>query len=138
TSRVARPGLVAAVLLPLWTAGQVTAVLDVTSRRMRAPHKRLHQALHVIAAMIGQYLERTAAEQAVRESEARFRSLTALSSDWYWELDTEYRFTRLEGRQVAGGDEALRARLIAAPRWESGPGMEGRWRANRAPRDWPP
>ena len=32
---------------------------------MRAPHKRLQQALHVIAAMIGQYLERTAAEQAV-------------------------------------------------------------------------
>src|SRR6266850_2083481 len=100
TSLAESTGLVAAVVFPIWTAGEVTAVLDVTSRRMRAPHKRLHQALHVIAAMFGQYLERTAAEQAVRESEERFRSLTALSSDWYWEQDAEYRFTRLEGRQV--------------------------------------
>ncbi len=29
---------------------------------------------------------------ALQESEARFRSLTALSSDWYWEQDEEYRF----------------------------------------------
>ena len=126
-------GLVAATLFPIWSGGQVSAVLDVTSRRMRPPHKRLHQALHVIAAMIGQYLERTAAEQAVRESEARFRSLTALSSDWYWEQDAEYRFTRLEGRQVAGGDESLRGRLVGMKRWESGLlAIEGGWDAHRA------
>ena len=127
-----RTGLHAAVLFPIRTAGRVTAVLDLTSRRMRAPHKRLHQALHVIASMIGQYLERTAAEQAVRESEARFRSLTHLSSDWYWEQDAEYRFTRLEGRQVAGGDAALLARLIGKQRWESGLEVEGGWAAHRA------
>jgi diguanylate cyclase (GGDEF)-like protein/PAS domain S-box-containing protein len=125
-------GLVAATLFPIWTAGQVTAVLDVTSRRMRAPHKRLHQALHVLAAMIGQYLERTAAEQAVRESEARFRSLTALSSDWYWEQDADYRFTRLEGRQATGGDEDLRSRLMGMTRWDSGLQIEGGWDAHRA------
>jgi diguanylate cyclase (GGDEF)-like protein/PAS domain S-box-containing protein len=122
----------AAVRFPIWTGGRVTAVLAVTSRRMRAPHKRLHQALHVIAAMIGQYLERTSAEQAVRESEARFRSLTALSSDWYWEQDAQFRFTRLEGRYVTGGDESLRARLIGTQRWESGLEVEGGWDAHRA------
>jgi diguanylate cyclase (GGDEF)-like protein/PAS domain S-box-containing protein len=128
----ASTGLLAAVFFPIWTAGQVTAVLAVTSRRMRAPHKRLHQALHVIAAMIGQYLERTTAEQAVRESEARFRSLTALSSDWYWEQDASYRFTRLEGRQPTGGDEGLRSRLVGMTRWESGLEIEGGWDAHRA------
>lgn len=127
-----RTGLIAAAVFPTRTAGRVTAVLDVTSRRMRAPHKRLHQALHVIASMIGQYLERTAAEQAVRESEARFRSLTALSSDWYWEQDADYRFTRLEGRYVTGGDEGLRTRLIGLQRWESGLEIEGGWVAHRA------
>src|SRR5438067_3734053 len=127
-----RTGLYAAVLFPIWTAGRVSAVLDVTSRRMRAPHKRVQQALHVIASMLGQYLERTAAEQAVRESEARFRSLTHLSSDWYWEQDAEYRFIRLEGRQVTGGDESLRAQLIGAQRWESGLEIEGGWPAHRA------
>jgi len=33
------------------------------------------------------------AEVALRKSEARFRDLTELSSDWYWEQDAEFRFT---------------------------------------------
>ena len=36
-------------------------------------------------------------QRQLAKSEARFRSLTELSSDWYWEIDTEYRFTRLLG-----------------------------------------
>lgn len=32
-----------------------------------------------------------------RKAEARFRSLTELSSDWYWEMDVEYRFTQISG-----------------------------------------
>ncbi len=31
--------------------------------------------------------------RTLRESEARFRGLTALSSDWYWEQDAEFRLT---------------------------------------------
>jgi diguanylate cyclase (GGDEF)-like protein/PAS domain S-box-containing protein len=34
------------------------------------------------------------AEQALRDSEARFRSLVGLSSDFYWESDLEHRLTR--------------------------------------------
>ncbi|MEO7031897.1 MAG: PAS domain S-box protein, partial [Herbaspirillum sp.] len=37
-------------------------------------------------------------EQALRESESRFRALTNLSSDWYWEMDAELRYTRMESR----------------------------------------
>ncbi len=44
---------------------------------------------------------RVRAESALRESEERFRHLTALSSDWYWEIDTEYRFTRISGAGLA-------------------------------------
>ncbi|MDB5848144.1 MAG: sensor-containing diguanylate cyclase/phosphodiesterase, partial [Rhodoferax sp.] len=40
-----------------------------------------------------------AAQGALRESEARFRSLTELSSDWYWEQDTQGRFTSFETSQ---------------------------------------
>ena len=75
---------------------------------------------------------RKAAETALRDSEARFRSLTELSSDWYWELDTEYRFSRLEGRNVAGGDRRLRERLMGRRRWESDLAIEGGWEAHRA------
>jgi diguanylate cyclase (GGDEF)-like protein/PAS domain S-box-containing protein len=35
--------------------------------------------------------------RALRESEARFRSLTELSSDWYWEQDAELRFVNTSG-----------------------------------------
>ena len=39
-------------------------------------------------------LERTA---ELRESEARFRRLTELSSDWYWEQDENGHFTKISG-----------------------------------------
>jgi PAS domain S-box-containing protein len=44
-------------------------------------------------------LEETVAERTaeLRESEARFRSLTELASDWYWEQDQDGRFTKVSG-----------------------------------------
>ena len=125
-------GLHAAVLFPVRAGARVAAVLEFTSRRMRQPDKRLWQTLGAIGAQIGQFLGRAEAERAVRESEARFRALTNLSSDWYWELDTEYRFTRLEGRNVAGGDPGLQRRLIGQARWDTGLEIEGGWDAHRA------
>ena len=129
---VAATGLRAAVLIPVRVSGRVAAVLDFTCRRIRPPHKRLQQALQVIAALIGQYLERTDAQRAVRESEARFRSLTELSSDMYWEQDENYRFTQLEGRLITDRDSTLRSRLLGKTRWESGLEIEGGWNAHRA------
>jgi len=35
------------------------------------------------------------AEAALRKSEERFRDLTELSSDWYWEQDADFRFTEI-------------------------------------------
>jgi PAS domain S-box-containing protein len=44
-------------------------------------------------------LEQTVHERTaeLRESEARYRSLTELASDWYWEQDESLRFTRVSG-----------------------------------------
>jgi diguanylate cyclase (GGDEF)-like protein/PAS domain S-box-containing protein len=86
----------------------------------------------IIVAISRDIRDRLATEEALRNSEARFRSLTYLSSDWYWELDAEHRFTRLEGRRVAGGDPALRDKLIGTRRWESDLGVEGGWEAHIA------
>ncbi|OGV75860.1 MAG: histidine kinase [Methylotenera sp. RIFCSPLOWO2_02_FULL_45_14] len=46
-------------------------------------------------------LERTA---ELRESEARYRSLTELASDWYWEQDENMNFTKVSGpvREMLG------------------------------------
>lgn len=55
----------------------------------------LHRHLEEINARLeATVLERTA---ELRESEARFRSLTELASDWYWEQDEEGHFTRVSG-----------------------------------------
>jgi PAS domain S-box-containing protein len=61
--------------------------------------------------------ERKHAEEALRQSEARFRSLANLSSDWYWEQDAELRFISTSGH------ESSRAGITAADhpgkrRWE--------------------
>jgi PAS domain S-box-containing protein len=44
-------------------------------------------------------LERTVLERTaeLRESEARYRSLTELASDWYWEQDESGQFTKVSG-----------------------------------------
>lgn len=57
------------------------------------------------------------AEAALRKSEARFRHLTELSSDWYWEQDVDFRFTEisLNVRNIGlGSDEN-----IGKTRWET-------------------
>ena len=76
--------------------------------------------------------ERKRFERSLRESEERFRSLTALSSDWFWEQDAQFRFTRIEGN-LGRLQEAAEASL-GKTRWETAPGPRGDadWAAHRA------
>lgn len=53
-------------------------------RRLEMQNERLELAVR----------ERTA---ELRESEARYRSLTELASDWYWEQDAQGAFTKVSG-----------------------------------------
>ena len=59
------------------------------------------------------------AEQRLQESEARFRSLTDLSSDWYWEIDDQFRFTSFAGYRE-GKSIMTQADSIGKTRWELG------------------
>ena len=38
------------------------------------------------------------AQEAVRQSDARWRNLTELAADWYWEQDANFRFVRVDGK----------------------------------------
>jgi diguanylate cyclase (GGDEF)-like protein/PAS domain S-box-containing protein len=57
--------------------------------------------------------------ERLQDSEARFRSLTELSSDWYWEQDENFRFVRVDGNLDTS--KAFPApSYIGNTRWESG------------------
>ncbi|MES2787925.1 MAG: response regulator [Pseudomonadota bacterium] len=58
---------------------------------VRLLYKRLENYSQVLEAAVR---ERTA---ELRESEARYRSLTELASDWYWEQDEHGNFTKVSG-----------------------------------------
>ena len=58
---------------------------------VRLLYKRLESYSKVLEQTV---LERTA---ELRESEARYRSLTELASDWYWEQDEHGTFTKVSG-----------------------------------------
>lgn len=66
--------------------------------------------------------ERMRSANALRESEERFRKLTELYSDWYWEIDTDLRFTRFEGSGLAKlgvrTEEALGHSPLESSRYE--------------------
>jgi PAS domain S-box-containing protein len=61
--------------------------------------------------------QRKRAEDAMRESEARFRTLTELSSDWYWEQDSGFRFTFMSGKLLEKTGIAIEQH-IGRTRWE--------------------
>jgi len=55
----------------------------------------LYRKLENYATVLEQIVQERTAE--LRESEARFRSLTELASDWYWEQDEHGNFTKVSG-----------------------------------------
>jgi len=110
-------GLRGAFRFAATSGGEVLGVFDFATRQLRDADERLLQAVRIIGSQIGQFLQRKQAEQAMRDSEARYRSLTELSSDWYWEQDAELRFVSTGGSTDARGGITPQAH-IGKHRWE--------------------
>ena len=61
----------------------------------------------------------TQRQEALKVSEARFRCLTDMSSDFYWESDVEHRFThRTASKGEAADSASILALFIGERRWE--------------------
>lgn len=113
----------------------ITKPFDVAEVRMRIRNmlevRLLYQQLEDHAEQLEAAVRERTAE--LRESEARYRSLTELASDWYWEQDEAGNFTKVSGpvlemlgirvgglavrpveQPVTGWNEAERAALQAA------------------------
>ena len=78
-------------------------------------------------------LDRRHALEALQQSDERFRSLTELSSDWYWEQNEQFRFVPLVGQLNEKTRSANQAHVGKA-RWEMGAAnlTEADWQAHRA------
>ncbi len=63
--------------------------------------------------------QRKRTERILRENEARFRALTRLSSDWYWEQDAQFRFVSVDGG-FPGLHGSRNAERLGKKRWELG------------------
>jgi CheY-like chemotaxis protein len=103
---------------------------------------RIHNMLEVrlLYKKLDEYnklLERTVLERTaeLRESEARFKSFTELSSDWYWEQDAEGKLTKFSGPVMemlgldpGAADTTSEAPQLSQPR--SGGLAAGSWNAD--------
>jgi diguanylate cyclase (GGDEF)-like protein/PAS domain S-box-containing protein len=84
-----------------------------------------------------QAIENEAQTRSIRDQLAKsveqFRSLTELSSDWYWEQDENFRFTRFAG-QTAYNETVSNNQLLGRTRWEIGSlnMSEADWQAHRS------
>ncbi|HYC43073.1 MAG TPA: EAL domain-containing protein [Noviherbaspirillum sp.] len=100
----AQLGLRGSFAFPVLLGNKVVGVMAFFSRETRMPDVEMIGMMQVIGSQIGQFIQRKRAEQAMIRSEERFRSLTDLSSDWYWEQDENFRFTVMsEGVARVGG-----------------------------------
>ena len=77
----------------------ISKPLDLTEVQTRIQNMLEVRLLHRKLARQNLQLEEIIRERTaeLRESEARYRSLTELSSDWYWEQDENGAFTKVSG-----------------------------------------
>jgi diguanylate cyclase (GGDEF)-like protein len=90
-----RGGKFATLAFPVLSQGRAIAMLAFSGQRLGEPDAAVLDALPAIGSLFGQFLQRQQAEQSLRDSEARFRGLTQLSSDFFWESDAEHRLASI-------------------------------------------
>ncbi|APW43566.1 hypothetical protein RS694_14175 [Rhodoferax saidenbachensis] len=84
----------------------------------------------------GSFLDITARKsmlEQLQQSEMRFRSLTELSSDWYWEQDADFRFVHVDGSTESTNGVPTKV-YVGRTRWDSGVlGVtDAQWAAHKA------
>jgi PAS domain S-box-containing protein len=113
-----------ACVFPVKADDKIIGVLAFSSGKVREPDDRMLETVHSIGSQLGRSLQRLQSADALRRSELRYRALSDLTSDWYWEQDGNYRFTRVVGCGPAGISD-----ILGLTHWDLPNGVppEGGW-----------
>jgi diguanylate cyclase (GGDEF)-like protein/PAS domain S-box-containing protein len=111
-------GVLSTLLLAAFVqaAGQRTRKVQELIRERTADLKLTNQRL------IDDVIARKRTEKALQESEQRFRQLVAMSSDWYWEQDRDFRFVAMTGDFTEKSGIGL-DRIVGKTRWDLVPAL---------------
>lgn len=109
TSAAAEDEIHGAFAFPVRSHDALIGVLEFFSRRLRAPDQAQTQLTGALGCLIGQFIKRKQAEQALRESEERLRQLAEHVREAFWMTDAKMnqvlyvspRFEQLWGRACA-------------------------------------
>jgi diguanylate cyclase (GGDEF)-like protein/PAS domain S-box-containing protein len=110
----------------VWTEVTIGLMRDAEGRPM-----------HDLSAILD-ITERKLAEARLRRSEERYRSLTGLISEWYWEQDENHRITLLQNHSASAVEaNAFAQRHLGKTQWDIGylNMTEVDWAAHRAKLD---
>ena len=128
-----KEGIVAFAGVPLLIEGRVAGVVALFSRHPL--QSDTVEAFEATADTIAQGIGRRRAEQALGESEERFRDYAEAASDWLWETGPDHRFTWLSQRAA---NVHRPENGIGKTRWEIAADVDEdpeKWRLHRATLD---
>jgi diguanylate cyclase (GGDEF)-like protein/PAS domain S-box-containing protein len=112
----AASGAFATFAFPALAQGRTIGLLAFSGSRAHEPDPRLMEAAQAIGSLFGQFLRRKNAEELLRESEERFRALTHLSSDFFWQSDPEHRLASIQHGPSYGSAQLSRG-IIGKHPW---------------------
>jgi diguanylate cyclase (GGDEF)-like protein len=119
--------LIGGLLFSLLTAAFVNSLARRSLRVQRLVEERTLDLQRSNERLNQDVASRKRTEEALQESEHRFKRLLALSSDWYWEQDAEFRFTSITGGFFDKGRQDP-AHFFGKTRWEMRPDVwDNRW-----------